>query len=64
MTITSGSGSKSYVAKPKRSRLDFTLRKHAYSNILKILQSKKGNFQIKSSDIFNIPAQTNIVGTR
>ena len=28
------------------------LRKHAYSNILKILQSKKENFQIKKIDIF------------
>ena len=31
-----------------------TLRKHAYSNILKILQLKKENFQIKNSDIFHI----------
>ena len=28
-----------------------------YSNILKILQPKKENFQIKNSDIFNISAQ-------
>ena len=28
------------------------LRKHAYSNILKILPPKKEDFQIKSSDIF------------
>ena len=34
-----------------------TLRKHAYSNILKILQPKKEKFQIKKSDIFHIPAQ-------
>ena len=33
------------------------LRKHAYSNILKILQPKKKNFQIKMSDIFHISAQ-------
>ena len=33
------------------------LRKHAYSNILKILQPKKGKFQIKDSDIFHISAQ-------
>ena len=33
------------------------LRKHAYSNILKILQPKNENFQIKSSDIFHISAQ-------
>ena len=30
---------------------------HAYSNILKILQPKKENFQIKKSDIFHISAQ-------
>ena len=34
-----------------------SLRKHAYSNILKILQSKMENFHIKNSDIFHIPAQ-------
>ena len=34
-----------------------TLRKHAYSNIYKILQPKKEIFQIKNSDIFHIPAQ-------
>ena len=33
------------------------LRKHTYSNILKILQPKKENFQIKKSDICHIPAQ-------
>ena len=33
------------------------LRKHAYSNILKILQPKKGNFPIKNSDIFHISAE-------
>ena len=33
------------------------LRKQAYSNILKILQSKNENFQIKTSDIFHISAQ-------
>ena len=33
------------------------LQKHAYSNILKILQSKKENFQINNSDIFHISAQ-------
>ena len=35
----------------------FPLRKHAYSNILKILQPKKEKFRIKKSDIFHIPAQ-------
>ena len=35
-----------------------SLRKHAYSNILKNLQpKKKENFQIKNSDIFDILAQ-------
>ena len=35
-----------------------TLRKHAYSNILKILsQNKNENFQIKNSDIFHVSAQ-------
>ena len=34
-----------------------TLRKHAYSNILKTLQPKKEIFQIKNSDIFHISAQ-------
>ena len=30
---------------------------NAYSNILRILQSKKENFQIKNSDVFHIFAQ-------
>ena len=34
-----------------------SLRKHAYSNILKILPPKNENFQIKNSDIFHISAQ-------
>ena len=34
-----------------------TLRKHAYSNILKILPPKSENFQIKKSDIFHVSAQ-------
>ena len=34
-----------------------TLRKHAYSSILKISQSKTENFQINDSDIFHISAQ-------
>ena len=33
------------------------LRRHAYSNVLKILQPKKENFQLKNSDIFHISAQ-------
>ena len=34
-----------------------TLRKHAYSNILKFSPPKNENFQIKNSDIFHISAQ-------
>ena len=34
-----------------------TLRKHAYSNILKISPPKTENLQIKNSDIFHISAQ-------
>ena len=34
-----------------------SLRKQAYSNILKILQPKKENFQIKTFDIFLISVQ-------
>ena len=45
---------------PPISRLQciaISLRKHAYSNTLKILPPKNGNFQIKNSDIFHISAQ-------
>ena len=34
-----------------------SLRKHSYSNILKILRPKKEIFQIKKSNIFHISAQ-------
>ena len=34
-----------------------SVRKHAYSNILKILQPKKGKHFIKNSDIFHISVQ-------
>ena len=34
-----------------------SLRKHAYSNILKILLPENENFQIKNSNIFHISAQ-------
>ena len=34
-----------------------TLRKHAYSNILNILQPKTEIFQIKTFDVFLISAQ-------
>ena len=39
------------------SNVSNALRKHAYSNILKILSPKIENFQIKNSDIFHISAQ-------
>ena len=48
--ITSGPGVSVYVRCP-------SLRKHAYSNIPKILPPKNENFQIKYSDIFHILAQ-------
>ena len=35
----------------------FPFRKHAYSNILKILQPKTEKIQIKNSDFFHISAQ-------
>ena len=35
----------------------YTLQKHACSNILKILQPKKENFQIINSDILRISSQ-------
>ena len=35
------------------SPMDITLRKHAYSNILKISPPKNENFQIKNSNIFS-----------
>ena len=36
----------------------YSLRKHAYSNILRILPPKNENFQMKKSDIFHIIAQS------
>ena len=36
---------------------NMTLRKHAYSNTLKILPQKNGNFWIKNSDSFHISAR-------
>ena len=43
--------------------VECTLGKHASSNILKTLQPKKENFQIKVSDIFHISAQNIDCGT-
>ena len=36
---------------------NFSLRKHAYSNILKILPPENENFQLKNPNIFHISAQ-------
>ena len=38
--------------------MTFSLRKHAYSNILKILPPKNENFQIKNSYILQISDQS------
>ena len=38
-------------------KLNASLRKHTYSNTLKILQAKTENFQIKKSDILYISVQ-------
>ena len=43
--------------KKTTSRTTMTLRKHAYSNILKISPPKNENFQIKMSDIFHDSAR-------
>ena len=40
-----------------RELLIKSLRKHAYSNILRILPPKNENFQMKNSDIFLISVQ-------
>ena len=40
----------------ERADLSASLRKHAYSNIVKILPPKNEKFQIKNSDIFHISA--------
>ena len=42
--------------------LNITLRKHAYSNILKLLLPKNEIFQTKNSDIFHISAQNTDCG--
>ena len=43
--------------KNQTAHVNLTLRKHAYSNILKISPPKTESFQIKYSDIFHISAQ-------
>ena len=42
---------------PLTSQHFYPLQKHAYSNILKILQPKTGKFPDKNYDIFHISAQ-------
>ena len=44
--------------------LSLTLRKYAFSNILKILPPKREHFQIKNSDILHISVQNIDCGTR
>ena len=44
-------------AKKHKACLLNTLRKHAYSNILKFLPPRNENFQMKNSDNFHISAQ-------
>ena len=41
----------------KINQNNHSLRKHAYSNILKILQPEEEFFQIRNSDVFHISAQ-------
>ena len=50
------------IKRTEPDRLSAPLRKHAYSNILKILQPNKENFQIRNSDIFQISAQSIVCG--
>ena len=44
-------------AKINANTMIFSLQKHAYSNILKILPPKNENFQMKNSGRFLISAQ-------
>ena len=46
-----------YKNTPIQTYRKFPLRKHAYSNTLKISHPKKENFQIKNSGIFHISAR-------
>ena len=49
---------------PTHQPIKDPLRKHAYSNILKISPPKTESFQIKNSDIFHISAQNIDCATR
>ena len=46
-----------YETRPYHRKSEISLRKHAYSNTLKISLPKTENFQIKKSDIFHNSAQ-------
>ena len=50
-------GKRNQSIKESDGKLVLTLRKHAYSNILKMSPSKNENFQIKNSDIFHTSSQ-------
>ena len=50
------------ITEPQRQKM--SLRKHAYSNILKILPPKNENVQIKHSDSSIFLFKTYIMGTR
>ena len=63
-TSRSSLGSAIYQCLQQIPKEEYSLWKHAYSNILKTLQPKKGNFPIKNSDIFHISAQNIDCGTR
>ena len=41
----------------EKTAYPLALRKHAYSNVMKILPPKNENFQIKNYDILHISAQ-------
>ena len=62
MSRTIFHGRKDVWAIDVRLQLGTTLRKHAYSNILKILPPKNETFQAKISDIFHISAQNTDCG--
>ena len=46
-----------FLKAPYSSKIDISLRKHAYSNIQKISPPKTEKFRTKNSDIFHISAQ-------
>ena len=60
--LTDQTVSRVTLARERLGCCSLTLRKHAYSNILKILPPKNENFQIKNSDIFHNSAQNTDCG--